>query len=360
MNARMLVRVSCWVLCSVQYTISTGACAEDPYRSALGEAVAIKERALDSGSRDEWLEVLVRLREVIEIRETAEAEYEIGFAASQLGYDDVAVEAYQRALTLGVAGVARDKAQAFVAARSPGMARLIVHGPDGWTLTINGVKRALLPLAEPVLVRPGQIHVALDAGSGGAGHRERLLDVKTGAVNTFAFELPQANSKAPMTLAPKVSARPIVTSRRKPVPDPLLAAPAMESRAGWRRAGIVLLGAGGTLGLVTALFLPLTSRRIGAARQGLRENCDVQVAGPDSCAHAEAGRQEVAQSYSDSIATWKAARTVSWSGLAIGVSAAATGVSALLLAKPTRDEVAVTPRLAFDRSQVQLGISGSF
>ncbi len=360
MKARMLVRALPWIVGCAQCTISRGVRAGDAYRTALGEAVAVKERALDSGSRDHWMEVLVCLRRVNEIRETAESEYEIGFAASQLGYDDVAVEAYQRALSLGLTGVARDKAQAFVVARSPGMARLVVHGPDGWTLTINGVKRTSLPLAEPVLVRPGQIHVALDAGTDGVGHWERQFDVTTRALNNVAFELPQAHPKAPTTLAPRISAHSSSASYREPAANQSHATPAAETRFDWRRAGIVLSGTGVTLSLVSALFLPLTSSRIGVARKGLRDNCDVPGGGPDSCAHAQVGRQALAQSFSDSIGTWKAARTVSWSGLAIGISAAATGVSALLLAEPTRKKAAVAPRLSFDRTQVQLGISGSF
>lgn len=372
MTARLLGRLIVWFVLFAGHTIAVNARAEDAYRTALGHAVAAKEKALDTGSHDDWVEVLALLRSVNAIRETAESQYEIAFAASRLGYDDLAIQAYQRSLALGLSKAAREKAQTFVAARVSELGRLVVHGPKGWRLTINGVERTSLPLAEPVLVRPGRVNVALDSDTAGAGHWEQRIDVAAQATTELVVEpaqhgteplvspaLPTAPSatetlpgehrftRAGEHFAPKETAK----ATRSPAPA------VEEARFDWRRSSIVLSSAGATLGVLSALFLPIASNRIKAGRQGLSQNCGVQVEGPDTCQHALIGRQQAAQSFSDSIATWQAARTVSWVGLAVGISAAAAGISTYFLTKPN---AFVTPHIAFDCCRAELAIDGTF
>lgn len=379
MTARLRIRLVLWVAFCASHAVSTSAREGDPYRSALGHAVAAKERAIDSGSQGDWAEALRRLRRANEIRETAESQYEIGFAASQLGYDDLAVEAYQRSISLGLSRAALAKAQAFVAIRAQEMGRLVIQGPKGWRLTINGVERTSLPLAEPVLVRPGRVHIALDAGTEGedSGHWERQVEVMAGAQMDLVVELAQGESVPPPTPALQVSSSPSEVSPGALRPTPLVhncsrkcsagrllpnepRSPEAESGSGWKRSALVLSSAGTTIGVLSALFLPITSDRIRASRQGLSENCYIQIEGPDTCRYALPERQQVAQSFSDSVATWKAARTVSWVGLAVGLSAAVAGVSTYLFAELDGMEPLISPRISSDHRQVELAINGTF
>ena len=65
--------------------------AQDIYRAALLRAVVAKEQALDSNLTADWVQALLRFRQADAIQATVESKYEIGVAAAQLGYDDVAV-----------------------------------------------------------------------------------------------------------------------------------------------------------------------------------------------------------------------------------------------------------------------------
>lgn len=121
--------------------------AQDIYRAALLRAVVAKEQALDSNLTADWEQALLRFKQADAIQGTVESKYEIGVVAARLGYDDIAVEAYEIALELGLAGTAQAKARSFVTTHAPRMARLNIRGPDGAQVFVNGVERARLPLA---------------------------------------------------------------------------------------------------------------------------------------------------------------------------------------------------------------------
>jgi hypothetical protein len=70
----------------------------DGYEASLVRAVTAKERALDADDSARWEDALREFQAAGAIRETAEANYEIGFAAQHLQRLDLAVEAYEAAL----------------------------------------------------------------------------------------------------------------------------------------------------------------------------------------------------------------------------------------------------------------------
>jgi hypothetical protein len=127
-----------------------------------------------------------------------------------------------------------------------------------------------------------------------------------------------------------------------------------------RKTSLILLSAGASVGVITAVFIPISANRIERRRQALLANCDVQVNGPDSCAHAKPGQQDNAQSASNSIATWKMVRTTAWVGLAAGAAAAATGGSLLIFSNRKPSESPNAAQVSFDTRHLLLFYQGQF
>jgi hypothetical protein len=310
--------------------------AQDIYRAALLRAVVAKEQALDSNLTADWEQALLRFKQADAIQGTVESKYEIGVAAARLGYDDVAVEAYEHALELGLAGTAQAKARSFVSTHASQMARLIIRGSDGTEVFVEGVERARLPLARPIVVLAGS--TVLEAVTETDEHITRNLSLTAGQVET-------------VQLASSISGLPAIPSVLDATPNPILPknlkaplgnnGPESQSRQSsqiaWRRTGWILLGEGATVSLISLVLVPISGKKIDDGRRALAKVCAVQVNGPDSCAHAMTGLQGEAQSDSDSIATWKAVRTGSWVGIGTGVVAAMTGVAILILSDRTRE-----------------------
>src|SRR5262245_40705654 len=86
----------------------------DEYDAAFARAIAAKERALDRNDPASWQDAIDLFDAACAVRPTKEAKYELGSAASRLKQDDLAVDAYESAIALGLDNTAREKAAAFV------------------------------------------------------------------------------------------------------------------------------------------------------------------------------------------------------------------------------------------------------
>jgi len=84
-----------------------GRARADAYDATLTRAIAAKERAMDVNEPARWEEALRLFQEADAIRATREASYELGHAAERLARTDLAVEAYEAALNLGLTGQPR-------------------------------------------------------------------------------------------------------------------------------------------------------------------------------------------------------------------------------------------------------------
>ena len=82
----------------------------DAYDAAMAHAIAAKEKALDANDPSAWQEALRLFVEADALRATKDSKYELAFAASRLKEDDLAVEAYEASIALGLSGKAKDKA----------------------------------------------------------------------------------------------------------------------------------------------------------------------------------------------------------------------------------------------------------
>ena len=107
---------------------AAGSARADAYDATLTRAIAAKERAMDVNEPARWEEALRLFQEADAIRATREASYELGHAAERLARTDLAVEAYEAALNLGLTGQPRSKAEAFVGAHAAALARVSDQG----------------------------------------------------------------------------------------------------------------------------------------------------------------------------------------------------------------------------------------
>jgi hypothetical protein len=342
----------------------------DAYTAALTRAIAAKERALDVNEPPRWEEALRLFQEAAALRYTRESTYEIGFAAERLARQDLAVEAYEAAIDLGLVGAPRARAQAFVAANAAGLARLALRGPAGTRVRVAGVDRGRLPLNRPLVLFPGDIRIDLVDAAGApasigvhlqAGHLD-VLDLAHTPPATAAPERVEPRPPPPPPApppAPEVRVAPAVPAPRAPIaaytapesagPRPLAEAPAAPPRDAEPEAsmrGWWVASAGVVVAAVSVALIPISSGRIEDDRQKLVGECVPPVVN-DTCT-AMTGHREQAQSLSDSIATWKAVRTGAWIGVGLGVATVATGLI-LRNSDQTTAAAAARPALVIDR-----------
>lgn len=287
----------------------------DEYDAAFTRAIAAKERALDTNDPASWQAAIDLFAEADRIRATKESKYELGAAAARLKQDDVAVEAYEAALGLGLEGAAADKARAFIADHERAMGRVDVRGPEGAEIWLAARWRGTLPLGKPLVVFAGKRRIELRAG----GERDqRELMVTAGA-------LALADFTASPSAGPQVPAPP---SWQPPGPE----APRPEPPPPDRALGWTLTVGGASLALLGGASALVAGSNVSAHRDRLTDLCAVR-SGTDGCAEAKPGQKLAAQDEVDSIATWKAVRTGGYVGLGAGVLATGVGI-ALLVSKP--------------------------
>jgi hypothetical protein len=329
--------------------VSTSALARttdaDAYTAALTRAIAAKERALDVNEPPRWEEALRLFQEAAALRTTRECMYEIGVAAERLARKDLAVEAYEAAIDLGLVGAPRARAEAFVAANAAGLARLALRGPTGTRVRIAGVDRGRLPLNRPLVLFPGDIRIDLVDAAGTpatvgvhvqAGHLDVLDLARTPPVTVTperAEERPPPPPPPAVKVAPAdAAATPGAPVGPAPAPEsegmhPLTEAPAAPPRdaaADASTRGWWLAGVGVVLTAAAVALIPVSSGRVDDNRKALASEC-VDAVVNDTCM-AMAGHRDAAQSYSDAIATWKAVRTGAWVGVGVGLVTAGAGL----------------------------------
>lgn len=323
--------------------------AEDEYRAALLRAMVAKEQALDSHSSSDWEETLRRLQQADAIKATAEATYEIAYAEAELGRSDIAVETYERALALGLTGTAADKARSFVAEQKLKLARVEVFGEPGSRVRMRGVKRGELPLTRPLYVLPGTLNLELITPAN--RHFERQLMLIAGDLETVHFETETVGASA--------ATRSLVLPPA-PASNPSAEPSNTASTFSPRQTGWLLVGTGTTLGVLGAVFIPISGKLVNERRQALAAACEVQLSGPDSCAHAKPGRQSEAQSASNSSATWEMVRDTSWVATAVGLTAATTGAILLVSSKANTKSRPVAPRVTLGKGALEISIVSVF
>jgi hypothetical protein len=311
----------------------------DAYDAMLIRAIAAKERALDLSEPGRWEEALSLFQSLDGIRSTRESKYEIGFAAERLRRQDLAVEAYEAALELGLTGSARGKAETFITGHATSMARLKLQGPANVRVRIAGIERGRLPLARPIVVFPGRADLELHYPDGRT--TTRSVTLAAGQVGAVDLESPGAGEGAGVAGAgggaAAASAARDAEAHPAEVPtgaDLIPPAAPTEPRApadaaapgGPPVAGWVLLGAGAVVATAGAVMLPVTSNRLDAERAELDVACRTLI-GTDDCAFVEPGEgmREKAQRHVDAIVTWKALRIVSWVSLGVGLVTAGAG-----------------------------------
>jgi hypothetical protein len=344
--------------------------AAEPTKSdedSLVRAVTAKERALDGNDPALWREAFRLFRVADSLHGTWETKYEVGFAAEQLERKDIALEAYEAALELGLAEPARSRAQRFVLEHGARFARVSVSGPAGAAVYVDGVYRGSLPLPRALVLAPGE--TKLEARWPGG---KRLAHLELAAGDVHRIDLDQEAGPAPASGADV----PLALQTRSPAPTPGTAGHAADGRSTGQpqreddtassTAAWWLLGAGAGVTALSALSLPLANRRLSSERSALAGSCDV-LDGSDACRHARPGRSWEAQDQVDAIATWKAVRTAAWVGVGVGGALLVTG-SALWLGRSgdgpsTRDASGSSRRT--ESWQVQIGatslsVAGTF
>ena len=356
-------------------TLTLPALAGSDYRDALVLALSAKEKALDSNRAEDWTEALQLLEQADSILATAATKYEIGCAAAQLEQDDIAVENYQMALRLGLPEKASQKARTFIKTHVAQLAQLSIEGPAGTSVFLGGVQRGRLPLSEFIFVKPGLVE--LEALTLENLSRHEILVLEAGRITTTllrpddlddsssAKTLEQHTKTAPE--APAVQPEPVIPATHSIDRENLSQsrwgdAPAAshQHNSSWRSTGWLLMGAGSTVSVLSAVFVPIANKMVSSSRLALRDACNPQFNGPDSCAHSKPGRLQEAQSASDSIATWKMARTVSWVGLGAGLSAAISGAVLVLTADTHREVSPAQLRYSFEPHSVEFSYQAQF
>lgn len=284
----------------------------DAYDAAFARAIAAKERALDENDPAAWEEALDRFEQADRLRATPECKYELAQAALRLRQDDLAVEALQAALELGLVGAARDKAQAAVDERLPKLARLALRGPERTEVRVRGRVRGVLPLARPLLLFAGDSRIELRRD----GQRvERVVALSGGA--TSELDVSDAFGAAPPPPAPWAPAAPPWTP---PPAEPRPADPSVDRTGHW------LLGVGlgvAVSGVVTAIA---AQSAVTSSRSSLASRC-ARLDGTDACAVANPGERDRAQSDVDAIATYKSVRLTGYLATGVGTATAIIGIA---------------------------------
>lgn len=265
----------------------------DAFDAALARAVVEKERALDSNAPTDWEAALAAFQEVDAVRSTADVSYEIGAIAARLRADDLAFEAFERALEQELVDPPADKARAFVAAHRDEMGRVSVRGPSGAAVIVLGRRRGTLPLAHPIVVFAGTVRVTV-------GNDERAIAVKVGETTEIDFTPKPTAAAPPKAPAPDVPAR--------------------------SRDGVVPLVAGASLFVASGVTFFVSSAAMSTHRDAIAELCPPEKLDGARCYAAPADRHADWDEHRSAYLTWSAVRTASFVGLGVGALTAAWGV----------------------------------
>lgn len=303
--------------------------------AALTRAVAAKEVALDYPEPGNWQVAFERFLEADAVESSPDTKYELGFAASQLRQDDLAVSYYEQACDAGLTGPGRSKAEAFLAQQRPLMARLLVKGLPGMRVRVRGIERGTLPLAAPIILLAGETQLELVEASGMVEHR--MIGLLAGKVSVLDLNqthtagqalqqtLPAASRDTPVAWSPRVQFVP-TDDLRQPEGD----------YSKW------FLGLGLGLALGSALILPVSYAKLGSKRRELSDACEVASSTINGCAAAKPGRYETALELAADIARWRTLRAVSWTALGVGAASAGFGLARVISANSKEGTAVLT------------------
>lgn len=318
----------------------------DAYDAAMARAVAAKEKAVDSNDPGAWEEALRLFTEADAIKPTKDSKYELAGAAARLKEDDVAFEAYEAAIALGLTGKAKEKAQAFIKAQK-GFGRVDVKGPAGAEIYVGARRRGTLPHA-PIVVFAGAVKIR--ATSSGQTV-ERTLDVKDGATETLDLA-PEFAPKAAVVTPPPGPAK---STPKEGSPT----VPLTDTGAGARTLGWSLIVGGGVLVLVGGGGFAASAAGISKGQSDLAKACDRFFADkPDQCQTTKPTAVGEAQTANNTITTWKGVRTAALVTGGVGVVIFVVGIARLVTAPPAPKASAWVPRL--DVGLGYVGLSGVF
>lgn len=323
----------------------------DAWDDAMQKATAARDKAAGGNDATAWHEALTRFQEADAIKPTKDTKFEIGNAAAQLSQDDVAVEAYQAALDLGLAGKAKDKAKAFLKLHASKMARLEVHGPAGAQVTIAGQARGKLP-HEPFVVFAGMpITVHVEQAGRSVDEEVQLGEGVAQTIDVMAkLDAPPAPSASASTSA----------SAGPKLPDPgSQTVPLSDTGAGARALGWSLIAIGGGVFVGSGVTVVVASASISSRRDSLASHCVVLHNPPDTCATAKPGEQDAAQSDADALKTWHGVQTAGLVAGGVGLAIAGVGVVRLLTAPEPPRASAWMPHVEIGRGVAVFGIRGS-
>jgi hypothetical protein len=281
----------------------------DTYDSAVARGIAAKERALETNRAGDWQEALDLFAAAISLDPTKEAQFEFAEAAAQLHLDAEAFDAYRLALAQGLAGKAAERAQQFVELHAHAFGTLDVKGPSGARLYINGRKRGVLPLAHPLVVSVGALHLQVDVTGFRSWERELSMAADGDTVVDLSLEPAMPPTPAQLPLAAPAPAPPAPRAPRGPA-----------TRAAPRMWEVPTLIAGGGLTLLGATGAIVTSVLVTDRRQTLKSNCALLEA--DQCRATTSGRLNAAQSAANDIVTLERLRWASVGVAAVGLGAA--------------------------------------
>lgn len=320
----------------------------DAYDAAMARAVAAKEKAVDTNDPAAWAEALRLFEEADGVKATKDSKYELANAAAKLKEDDLAVEAYEAALALGLAGKPKEKAQSFLKANEPKMARVDVKGPAGAAVYVGGRARGALPRA-PLVVFAGTTKIKVTAGA-----KSVEIPVEAKAGESVSVD---ANAKLAELDAPPPPPPP--KDKPKPPSPPV---PITDDGASARALGWSLIIGGGLVGTAGLVFVVVSGKRLDTERSFLTENCAEWYDRPNSCKSANSPTVQTAvQSSNDAIATWSGVRIASFIGLGTGFTVAAIGAVRLLTAPPPPHTTAAwVPQVSVLPGGGYVGLQGAF
>jgi hypothetical protein len=284
----------------------------DEYDATFTRAIAAKERALDLNDPAAFEQALDLFQQANRIRATKESNYELASVASRLRQDDLAVESYEAALALGLAGTAADKARAYVQEKQGEMARVAVKGPAGTEMYVGARRRGTLPLESPLVVFAGKVR--LRAVSGAREVQKELALTK--------------GQKVDLDLAPEFSGPPASTPTPPPYTAPVFTQPPVTQKPPEpdRTAPLALTIGGASVTVISIGTLILSYSQLSTHRDRLKEVCAVPR-GSDECDKANTGERAAAQDEVDSIATYRTLRTASFVGMGVGLVAGSIGIA---------------------------------
>jgi hypothetical protein len=302
---------------------SSGAAWADGWDAAMARAAAAKEKALDGDDPTQWQEVLDLFLEADAVRTTKESKYEIAFAASKVKADDVAVEAYEASIALGLSGPPEEKAKEFLAQHAAQMGRLDMRGPAGAQVYVAGRRRATLPLAHPIVSFAGTVHVRVVSSGKSVEHDVTLTEGQTHVLDVGPELAPPAPLPTPV-LVP-------VTPSAPPKPD---------HTVGW-----ALVGSGAFVTVSGGVLWFLAARTVSARRESLAGVCTSYDENDGDVCRTAATPQERdwAQEDANLIHTFKPLRVVG--AVAVGVGVLTMAIGAWQLGGKSEKVATVTPTI---------------